>query len=60
MNEDIFFVPKPEPEFRTINGVNYIVEYYSCPCSCHFTGAIHFHACCKNGWVEYLRKIDEI
>jgi hypothetical protein len=50
---------RPKPERRTINGIEYIVDYHPCTCSCHSTGAIHFMACCNGGWVEYLRRADE-
>jgi hypothetical protein len=59
MKDELFFSPRPEPEYRTINGVKYVVDYSPCTCPCHSTGAIHFFACCNNGWVEMLRKIDE-
>lgn len=59
MNKEILFYPPSTPEFRIINGIKYIVDYSPCHCSCHSTGDIHFFACCNNGWVECLRKVDD-
>jgi hypothetical protein len=57
--KNFYPILKPDPERRVINGVEYIVDYYPCNCSCHSTGAIHIMACCNGGWIESFRKVTE-
>jgi hypothetical protein len=48
-------------EIRTFNGVDYKVIKTPCKCPCHIPGArvMHVRACCNNGFVERLQKIEK-
>lgn len=47
----------PKDVIKIIDGVKYRVVRHRCVCSCHTTGAVHFVACCNDGFIESLEKV---